>query len=168
MFCIECNPEKNTPLWAGWNSKFYSAEEPLQKIWYMKQINASATANSVVKETMQRALLVAEECQRKSIAVSYDLAIAKIAMQIQETERPAFDKLFICLGVFHIEMAFFSALGKVIADSGGIHVLNECEVLAPGSVNSFTKGKNYKRCKRVHMLLAVSMQCVHFRSFLEN
>ena len=40
MFCIECNPEKDTPLWAGWNSKFYSAEEPLQKIWYMKQINA--------------------------------------------------------------------------------------------------------------------------------
>ena len=37
----------------------------------------------------------------------YDLAIAKLAMQIQAEEKPTFDKIFISLGSFHLEMAFF-------------------------------------------------------------
>ena len=57
--------------------------------------------------------------QKTSIAVTYDLAIAKIAMQIQHEETPKYDGVFIALGSFHIEMAFFKVLGKIIAESGG-------------------------------------------------
>lgn len=117
---------------------------------------------------MKRSLDIAAECGKKTIAVTYDLAIAKVAMQIQAEETPVFDNIFVALGSFHIEMALLSAYGKFIAESGGPHILNECEVLAKGSINSFNKGKNYKRCKRMHELLALAMESLHFEMFLAS
>lgn len=134
----------------------------------MPQINLSPTSNAVVVETMKRSLDIAAECGKKTIAVTYDLAIAKVAMQIQAEETPVFDNIFVALGSFHIEMALLSAYGKFIAESGGPHILNECEVLAKGSINSFNKGKNYKRCKRMHELLALAMESLHFEMFLAS
>ena len=130
MLSIECNPDKNTPMWVGWNSKFNRGEDAIQIVWYMKQINASPTAKSVVAETMRRTLPIEHECNRDTIAVTYDLAIAKIAMQIQQTESPKYDKLFICLGAFHIGMAFFLHLVRLLQIL--VHILNESEVLAQG------------------------------------
>lgn len=78
------------------------------------------------------------------IAVTYDLAIAKIALKIQNEEKPAFDHLLVHLGAFHIEMALFKAFEKVIEESGGPYILNECEVLAKGSMSSVCKEKIIK------------------------
>ena len=50
---------------------------------------------------------IASEGQKEKISVTYDLAIAKVAMQIQAEEKPTFDKIFISLGSFHLEMDFF-------------------------------------------------------------
>ena len=138
---------EDTPMWVGWNAKVIPNDKRLQKIWYLPQINQSPTSNAIVVETMRRSLRIAAESGKQSIAVTYDLAIAKLAMQIQCEEQPAFDNVFVALGSFHIELALFSAFGKIIAESGGPHVLTECEILAKGSVNGFIKGKNYKRCK---------------------
>ena len=159
---------KDTPMWAGWNAHRTSKREDTQKIWYLPQINASPTSCSVVQETMKKSQDIAKEAQRNSICVTYDLAIAKLAMQIQSEETPRFDYVFVALGSFHIELAFFSALGKLIADSGGPHILNETGVLANGSLKSFLRGKSYKRCKRLHELLALAMETLHFKSFLKS
>ena len=51
--------------------------------------------------------MIASESQKENNSVTYDLAIAKLAMQIQAEEKPIFDKIFISLGSFHLEMAFF-------------------------------------------------------------
>ena len=125
-------------MWVGWNAVL--SQNTLggdRQVWYLPQINLSPTSNTVVVETLKRSLSIANECGRKTIAVTYDLAIAKLALQIQHEEKPTFDRVFIALGSFHIEMAFFSALGKIIAESGGPHILNESEVLATGSLKSF-------------------------------
>lgn len=148
---------EDAPMWVGWNAMSIPRDEHLHKIWYLPHINQSPTSNAVVVETMKRSLRVAVESGKQSIAVTYDLAIAKLAMQIQAEEKPTFDD-----GSFHIELALFSAFGKVIDESGGPHILNECEVLAKGSITGFTKGKNYKRCKRLHKLLALAMEILHF------
>ena len=117
---------------------------------------------------MKRSQDFAEDSDRGSIAVTYDLAIAKIAWQIQSEEKPRFDNVFVALGAFHVELALFGAFGKVIAESGGTYILNESEVLASGSLKSFHKGKNYKRCKRMHELLALAMEVLHFKRFLKE
>jgi len=76
--------------------------------------------------------------------------------------------LFIALGSFHIELAFFSAIGKIVAESGGEgSILQESEDLAKGSLNGLITGKNYKRCKRLHEMLAVAFETPHFQRFVD-
>ena len=62
-------------------------------------------------------------------------------------------------------MAFFSVMGKFIAESGGPYILNETQILRKGSLKGFLKGKCYNRGKNIHQLLAVAMEIQHFRSF---
>ena len=118
-------------------------------------------------ETIRRSLRIASEGQKENISVTYDHAIAKLTMQIQAEEKPTFDKIFTSLGSFHLEITFFfSALGKIIEESGGPHILNECKVLAKGSINSLLRGKSCKRCKRMHELLALAVEILYFESNL--
>ena len=107
-----------TPMWVGWNARLIPRDDERQVVEYLKQINQSPTSYPVVLETLKRTQKLAEESNKKSIVVTYDLAIAKIAMSIQAEEFPKFDNVFVALGSFHIELAFFSALGKIIDESG--------------------------------------------------
>ena len=152
--------QRNPVMWTGWNSKNISSASAgaRQQVWYLQQINQSPTSNTVVIETLRRALKIAAECNLRTIPVTFDLAIAKVAYQIQATESPAFDAVFINLGAFHIEMAYFNAIGKYINESGGPYILIESGVLASGSLHGFIKGKHYNRCKRIHMLLAAALE----------
>ena len=79
---------------------------------YLPQINQSHASTSVVAETVRRSLRIASEGQKQNTSVTYDLAIAKLAMQIQAEEKPTVDKIFISLGSFHLEMAFFLSWEK--------------------------------------------------------
>ena len=61
--------------------------------------------------TMSWALAIASEFGQKNILVTYGLAIiTKVALQIQSTEPPKYDKLFIQVGDFHLMMAYFKAV----------------------------------------------------------
>lgn len=110
----------------------------------------------------------AEECGQEYIVVFYDIAIAKMSLQIQLTEKPKFDKLFANLGEFHIEMTVFKALGKNIYSSGITEILVQSEVLAEGSMNGFLDGKHFNRCKRLHPLVAAALQSLHFEQFFST
>ena len=61
---------------------------------------------------MRVSLAIAAEAQKTSIAVTYDLAIVNIAMQIYQEETTKYDVVFTALGSFQTEMAFFKKLGK--------------------------------------------------------
>ena len=51
---------------------------------------------------MNQVIEFANICQKDSIAVTYDLAIAKIALQLQAVETPKYYKVFVHFGIFHI------------------------------------------------------------------
>ena len=89
------------PMWHGWNSLKEVDINPQQKVFYMQHIKLPPTRNDVVKETLRRSQTVASECNEP---YAYDLAVAKIVKQIQATERPLFDDVFM-FGSFHIEMS---------------------------------------------------------------
>ena len=40
------------------------------------------------QETLKRLQKVSEECNKYNISVTYDLAVAKVAMQLQAEEKP--------------------------------------------------------------------------------
>ena len=155
-------------MWVGWNSQIKCNNDTCQKIWYLPQIDMSPTSSTVVVQTMKVAQSIAQEMGKSEISVTYDLAIAKLAMQIQAEESPRFDNIFVFLGQFHTEMAFFNALGKFIADSGGPAVLISSEAIAGGSVKGFLTGKHYNRCKRIHPILAAAMESLLIREFLSQ
>ena len=71
------------PSWIGWNSIATPTPEHIHQVWYLPQISLSPTQHSVVAETMNTSLIVAMEAGKTSTAVTYDLAITKVAMQIQ-------------------------------------------------------------------------------------
>ena len=54
----------------------------MQKVRYLPQINQSPTSHSILAENMRISLQIAQEAMKNSIAVTYDLATEKIAMQI--------------------------------------------------------------------------------------
>ena len=84
-----------TPMWVGRNAKYSPQKKTTQKVWYFPQINQSSTSTSVVAETMRRSLRITSEGQKENTSVTYNLAIAKLAMKIQAEEKPIFDKSFI-------------------------------------------------------------------------
>ena len=158
-----------TPMWIGFNSlQLQQDDKPQQIIRYLPQLNQSPTSTSVVAELLNRSLIVMNEQGKTAIAVTFDLAIAKIAMQIQKTDSPRFDQVFVNIGAFHIEMAFFAVIGKYIAESGGPYILSDCHIIEQGSLNGFLSGKSYSRCRRVHQILSISFEILHFRLFLST
>ena len=50
---------------------------------------------SVVLETMKQSQKICEEVKKSSIQVTYDLAIAKIALQNQAMNKPDLDNFYI-------------------------------------------------------------------------
>ena len=119
---------KDVPMWVGWNARqeslntsnkiWPSSAQFTRSIFYLSQMNQSPTSIAVVGETLKRALAFANQSERDSIAVTYDLAIAKIAMQLQAEESQKFGKVFVAMGSFHMELTIFGAIGKHIAESG--------------------------------------------------
>ena len=83
---------------------------------------------------MEQSKKLAKECGQNYIEVTYDLAIAKIALQIQSTDKGKFDNLFIYLGSFHIMLVYFKAVGKFIDNCGLMNIMVNAELLANGSV----------------------------------
>ena len=73
-------------------------------------MNESPTSIPVVGETLKRSQKVAEECNKYSISVTYDLAIAKVGMQLQAEENLTYDHVFIHLGPFTSPVHFFLCL----------------------------------------------------------
>lgn len=156
---------ENTPMWVGYNSLIYQDNTCMQKVSYLTTINASPTSTSVVIETLKQSQKVAEECGETYMQVTYDLAIAKIALQLQCTEKPRFDNLFIHVGTFHVMMAYFKAIGKFIDNSGIQNIMINSDLLASGSLNGFIEGKHFNRCKRLHPIISVAIQILHFERF---
>lgn len=94
--------------WFSWHSERIVDQNPVQKIGYLPIINASPTSDSVVLKTFKMALQVADECHQEYIAITYDLAIAKKAYAILANMMDEEHKrIFINLGAFHIELAYF-------------------------------------------------------------
>jgi hypothetical protein len=65
--------EGNTPLYAGFMSKYIEDPLPLQRICYMDPISRSPANNDVVRQTMIRTMNVSNETGQEYAVVTYDL-----------------------------------------------------------------------------------------------
>lgn len=159
---------KSTPAWVGYNSKIYSDYVPLSRIAYLKSLEACPTKNWVIKKTLENSLKIKDELELDYIEVTYDLAIAMKAYRIIATDPEKYKEIFVHVGFFHVEMAFFHALGKLIEDSGFNKIMVESDLLASGSVGGFILGKHYNRCKRLHPVMFTSLHKLLLERFFEE
>ena len=84
------------PLWVGCNSELLPNLPEVVQIWYLSQINLSPTSFTVVVvETLNRAKQIASERGKENITVMVELAIAKMAKQIQAAEALKYDNVFV-------------------------------------------------------------------------
>ena len=60
----------------------------------MKPITRQAAKNDVVRETMIQSQNVSAECWSKHTITTYNIAIVKVAKQVQCEEYPSFDSIF--------------------------------------------------------------------------
>ncbi|XP_055307994.1 uncharacterized protein LOC129572103 [Sitodiplosis mosellana] len=81
---------------------------------------------------------------------------------------PEFDNVFINLGSFHIELSFFKAIGKLIDSSGITKIMVESGILAEGSVKGLLGGTHFNRCKKLHVVAALSFKVLHFKAFMDE
>ena len=72
---------ENTPMWTGCNTERFTEKCPRQRVECMQHIPFLPTRTNVVKETIIQSKRVSEEC-----GSTFDLAIAKIAKEIQNEE----------------------------------------------------------------------------------
>ena len=84
---------------------------------------------------------VAVETNHDYAVVTYNLAVALKAYSIQSLEALLFDRLLVMLGNFHLELAFYGAIGTYINESGAEYLVTESGKLAEGSLNGFIRGK---------------------------
>ena len=109
MADVATDTENSTTMWIGWNSNFIPSDDCTQELWYLPETNQSPTSYAVVCETMKKPLKISSECGKENIAVTYDLAIAKLALQIQSPEEsPEFDNIFVTLGSFQFEKFYLT------------------------------------------------------------
>ena len=112
---MSCELFDDTPMWSGWNSRISEDKLPFQIVRYTENLHLPPTRLDVVAETMRLSQTVTKECSDTYTLATYDLAIAKPAMQIQDHKSPKYDYLFICFSAFHIMMAYFASLGHFLA-----------------------------------------------------
>ncbi|KAK7575726.1 hypothetical protein V9T40_012012 [Parthenolecanium corni] len=156
------------PMWIGYNSKTVADNQPKHRVTYLRNYDEHSTNPSMIIETLKITGKIAMECGQKFGIVTYDLAIAKPAMQIQSMESPTFDNIFIHFGAFHLFLAYFAALGKLIAEAGCTHILSESGVLAENSAKGFISGKHFNRCKRLHPLFALALKLQHVKMYFTS
>lgn len=64
-------------------------------------------------------------------------------------------------------MAYFKAVGKFIDNCGLMNVMVNSQMLANGSVKSYIAGKHFNRCKRLHPIVSLALQILHFEHYLD-
>jgi hypothetical protein len=95
----------------------------------MENINLPPTRLDVVAQTMNLSKRIAEECEEQKAIVHYDLAIAKLALQIRFSKSPHYDDVFVCFSPFLILLAYLTSLGHLLNGSGGAAILTETDLL---------------------------------------
>ncbi len=86
--------QDNIPMWTGWNWLITEDHLPQQILGYMENLNMPPTRLDVVAETLPQSQRVAAECGEEYAIVTYDLAVAKPALQIQAVEYPLYDNIY--------------------------------------------------------------------------
>ena len=91
-----------------------------------------------------------------------------MALKMQPQEQTTYDHMFVSLEAILLDFDRFRAFGAYIAECRGLYALNKYFVIAKGSTKSFQTGKSYKWCRKLHELLALAMEVLYLKIFINE
>ena len=158
------------PDWSGWVSQTTSYCQHVQpsNIGYMAPIQSPITDVSVVYQCLQTSMKVSSTLGQKFTFVTFDLAAAKLAMNVVWNEPKKFESVVIHLGAFHTLCSYMGALGKYVESSGFEEVILEAGVCASGSLQQVMDGRHYNRSLRIHHNMLDAMYRLVMRRFVDD
>ena len=154
LFDIDIQPgTQQCPSWSSFNSAHCTTKLDTSVIGYCPMLNYPSTDPKTIYTVMSNLQKMMCTLNQKHAIITFDLALYKIAKEIQWSRPIEFGNVIIRLGGFHIITNYLSALGTMHASSGLKEVLVESGVLTGVTVNQVFAGKHYKRGVMVHKLL---------------
>ena len=167
---LEFNENENViPSWKGWVSETSMAKKETKKsvIDYMPTIQASINKPSTIQKVIEISEATTREVGQEYTFVTFDFPVARKAYHLTWQYPERYKKVVIHFGVFHIQLSYLGAIGKLVKSSGFEEIVYEAELCATGSMEKVINGKHYNRRMRVHIIMTEALERLLFNDFVQ-
>ena len=167
---LEFNENENViPSWKGWVSETSMAKKETKKsvIDYMPTIQASINKPSTIQKVIEISEATTREVGQEYTFVTFYFPVARKAYHLTWQYPERYKKVVIHFGVFHIQLSYLGAIGKLVKSSGFEEIVYEAELCATGSMEKVINGKHYNRRMRVHIIMTEALERLLFNDFVQ-
>ena len=88
----------------------------------------------------------------EKVIITADQPVHALGKQVQWMYQERYGNVLWMMGPLHIELAYMSATGDWIEDSGWVEALKKANVSTPGRIESFLTGSKVKRTRYAHQV----------------
>ena len=155
LFELDVAPlNQNVPSWSSLNCRRRAADTHIKSVvGYCPMLNYRSTDPSTIYTVMDYIQTVTNKLGQPYTVLTFDLALYKIAKEVQWARPIEFEHTYIKMGGFHIMVNYLSALGSMHESSGLRQLLIEAGLYSNVTVNQIFDGKHYNRAVRTQKLL---------------
>ncbi|KAJ8894564.1 hypothetical protein PR048_007227 [Dryococelus australis] len=160
--------ECDIPTWSAFNSILSSVDIPQMTTAFTPILPHPATEFSAIYTCMKNYQDCLAIVNQNTGSLCAYVGVNRIAQEIQLLRPEEFSKLFLGLGGFHSSKEFMTCLGKYLAGCGFGNILIETETFGPNVMDIVLAGKHYSCAMRGFSMLAVALERLLLKVFLEN
>jgi len=163
------NSAQNVPEWTGWVSAT-AKERHVQpsNIRYLKPIMHPITQLSTIQECLKLAMDITQQIGQDHTFVTFDLAAAKLALNLVWADSDKYKSVTVHLGAFHTMCSYMGAIGRMMTGSGFEEVVINSGVCASGSLDQVLTGKHFNRAIRVHGHVLSALERLLLQAFVDR
>lgn len=157
LFELDIKPSyQHCPSWSSFNARNNIPDSPatrLSVVGYCPMLNFPSTDPSTIYTVMTNLKKMMENLSQTHSVITFDLALYRIAKEIQWNRPLEFQQTIIRMGGFHIITNYLAALGTMNSSSGLSQLLVESRLFSETTVNQIFNGKHYNRGVLAHKLI---------------
>lgn len=142
------------PSWSSYNARKHpTVASNLSVVGYCPMLNHPSTDPSTIYTVLVYLKTIMEKLGQPHSVITFDLALYKIAKDIQWSRPSEFENTVVRMGGFHIMKNYLAALGTMLDTSGLRQLLIEAGLYSNVTINQIFAGKHYNRAIRTHKLV---------------
>ena len=159
LFDLQIQPSSQTcPSWSAYNARQLTADEvTVATVGYCPMWDHNPNDPSTIYTVLTALQHMMNQLNQTHSVITFDLALYKIAKEIQWNRPREFEHTIIHLGGFHIAMNYLAALGTMRDTSGLRELLVDSGLFSEVVANQVLRCKHYNRAILAHKLLYETM-----------